>query len=76
MERRWAERTHRHVRDRLLRQPGEPVFGLVDHGRLAERTRADPALPGLMGIQPSAWASAEFLLDVNGWLTDYQVALV
>jgi hypothetical protein len=29
-----------------------------------------------MGIQPSPWAPAAFLLDTNGWLTDYQVALV
>jgi len=60
----------------LLSRPGEPLFGLVDHGRLAGRFRADPTLPGLMGIQPSPWAPAAFLLDVNGWLADYRVALV
>jgi len=60
----------------LLSRPGEPLFGLVDHGRLAGRFRADPTLPGLMGIQPSPWAPAAYLLDVNGWLADYQVALV
>lgn len=30
----------------------------------------------LMGIQPSPWAPAAFLLDVNAWLTEYEVALV
>jgi asparagine synthase (glutamine-hydrolysing) len=60
----------------LLSRPGEPLFGLVEHGRLAERFRADPTLPGLMGIQPSPWAPAAFLLDVNGWLAEYRVALV
>jgi hypothetical protein len=29
-----------------------------------------------MGIQPSPWAPAAFLLDVNAWLTEYQVSLV
>jgi len=29
-----------------------------------------------MGIQPSPWAPAAYLLDVNGWLADYRVALV
>jgi len=60
----------------LLGRPGEPLFGLVEHGQLSKRFRADPTLPGLMGIQPSPWAPAAFLLDMNGWLTDYQVALV
>jgi hypothetical protein len=52
------------------------VFEIVDHGRLDNAFRADPALPGLMGIQPSPWAPAAFLLDVNAWLTEYQVGLV
>ena len=60
----------------LLRDPGAPLFGLVGHGRLAERFAAEPTLPGLMGIQPSPWAPAAFLLDVNGWLADYRVTLV
>jgi len=60
----------------LLSRPGEPLFGLVGHSKLAERFRADPTLPGLMGIQPSPWAPAAYLLDVNGWLADYRVALV
>ena len=29
-----------------------------------------------MGIQPSPWAPAAFLLDLNAWLTEYRVALV
>jgi asparagine synthase (glutamine-hydrolysing) len=60
----------------LLGQPGAPLFEIVDHGRLADAFRADPSLPGLMGIQPSPWAPAAFLLDVNAWLTEYQVSLV
>ncbi|HEY1641607.1 MAG TPA: asparagine synthase (glutamine-hydrolyzing) [Streptosporangiaceae bacterium] len=60
----------------LLRQPRAPLFDIVDHGRLTEAFGADPALPGLMGIQPSPWAPAAFLLDVNAWLTEYQVALL
>ena len=60
----------------LLRQPGAPLFEILHHGRLAEAFAADPTLPGLMGVQPSPWAPAAFLLDVNGWLSDYQVALV
>jgi asparagine synthase (glutamine-hydrolysing) len=60
----------------LLRRPGEPLFCLVDHVALAGRFAADPTLPGLMGIQPSPLAPAEFLLDMNGWLADYRVALV
>jgi asparagine synthase (glutamine-hydrolysing) len=60
----------------LLGQPGAPLFEIVDHGRLTEAFSADPALPGLMGIQPSPWAPAAFLLDVNAWLSEYMVALV
>ena len=60
----------------LLSQPGAPLFDIVDHGRLSGAFGADPALPGLMGIQPSPWAPAAFLLDVNAWLTEYRVALV
>jgi asparagine synthase (glutamine-hydrolysing) len=60
----------------LLGQPGAPLFEIVDHGRLTEAFTANPALPGLMGIQPSPWAPAAFLYDVNAWLTEYQVALV
>jgi asparagine synthase (glutamine-hydrolysing) len=61
---------------RLLAQPGEPVFALFDHGAVAERFRADPTLPGLMGLQPSPWATVAFVLDINAWLTDYRVSLV
>jgi asparagine synthetase B (glutamine-hydrolysing) len=60
----------------LLGQPGAPVFEIVDHGRLDNAFRSDPALPGLMGIQPSPRAPAAFLLDVNAWLMEYQVSLV
>lgn len=60
----------------LLAQPAAPAFDLLDHGRLAEAFAADPTLPGLGGVQPSPWATAAFLIDVNAWLTDYQVALV
>ncbi len=60
----------------LLRQPDAPVFQIVDHGRLAEAFTADPTLPGLMGIMPTKWAPAAFVLDVNAWLADYAVALV
>jgi hypothetical protein len=29
-----------------------------------------------LGVQPSPWAPAAYLLDVNSWLADYRVALV
>jgi asparagine synthase (glutamine-hydrolysing) len=60
----------------LLARPGAPIFDLLDRGRLTEAFEANPALPGLMGLQPSPWASAAFLLDLNAWLAEYQVALV
>jgi asparagine synthase (glutamine-hydrolysing) len=60
----------------VLTQPGAPLFDLFDRSRLAEAFDADPALPGLMGVQPSPWAPAAFLVDVNLWLAEYQVALV
>ncbi len=59
----------------LLGQPGAPLFEILDHGRLAEAFGADPTLPGLLGVQPSPWAPAAFLIDVNAWLTEYNVAL-
>jgi asparagine synthase (glutamine-hydrolysing) len=60
----------------LLSQPGAQVFEILDHTSLTEAFEASPALPGLMGIQPSPWAPAAFVLDLNAWLTDYEVALV
>jgi asparagine synthase (glutamine-hydrolysing) len=60
----------------LLREPGARLFELVDRGRLSAAFAADPALPGLMAVQPSAMAPAAFLLDVNEWLSRYQVRLV
>jgi asparagine synthase (glutamine-hydrolysing) len=60
----------------LLRAPGAPLFELVDRGRLAGAFGEDPRLPGRMAIQPSDVAPAAFLLDVNAWLSGYQVRLV
>ena len=60
----------------LLRQPGAPLFELVDRDLLAAAFAADPRLPGLMAVQPGAMAPAAFLLDVNEWLSGYQVRLV
>lgn len=60
----------------LLSQPSARLFEIFGRDRLAEAFVADPTLPGLMGIQPSPWAAAAFLLDVNEWLTEYKVALV
>jgi len=60
----------------LLGQPSARLFEIFDHDRLAKTFAADPTLPALMGIQPSPWAPAAFLLDVNEWLTEYNVALV
>lgn len=37
---------------------------------------ADPRLPGMIGLLPSPYACAAFLLDVNEWLTEYKVSLV
>ncbi|HVB42856.1 MAG TPA: asparagine synthase (glutamine-hydrolyzing) [Streptosporangiaceae bacterium] len=60
----------------LLRRPGAPLFSIVDHGKLSAAFAADPALRGLMGIQPGAFAAAAFLIGVNQWLSEYDVALV
>lgn len=60
----------------LLRQPQAPLFELIDRGRLSAAFAADPVLPGLMGIQPSPLAPAAFLIDVNRWLSEYDVHLV
>jgi asparagine synthase (glutamine-hydrolysing) len=60
----------------LLRRPDAPLFELVDPGLLAAAFAADPQLRGLMAVQPSAMAPAAFLLDVNEWLTAYQVRIV
>jgi hypothetical protein len=29
-----------------------------------------------MAVQPSPWAPAAFLLDVNAWLAEYRISLV
>lgn len=71
----YAEAVQAQMRD-LLSQPGARLFEILDRTSLTEAFQASPALPGLMGIQPSPWAPAAFLLDLNAWLTDYQVALV
>jgi asparagine synthase (glutamine-hydrolysing) len=71
----YAHAVQDQMRD-LLSQPGAPLFEILEHGKLATAFTADPALPGLMGIQPSPWAPAAFLLDVNAWLTEYHVELV
>jgi asparagine synthase (glutamine-hydrolysing) len=60
----------------LLGQPAAPLFSLIDRRKLAEAFAGDPSLAGFMGMQPSPWAPAAFLLDVNAWLTEYQVTLV
>jgi asparagine synthase (glutamine-hydrolysing) len=62
--------------DDLLRQPGAPLFGLVDRARLTAAVAADPALPGMMAIRPGPMAAPAFLLDVNEWLRRYDVRLV
>ena len=60
----------------LLHQPGAPLLGLIDHGALAAAFAADPMLPGMIGLLPSPYACAAFLLDVNEWLTEYKIRLV
>jgi asparagine synthase (glutamine-hydrolysing) len=60
----------------LLAEPDAPLFDLIDRQKLAAAYAADPSLPGLMAIQPSAPAPAAFLLDVNEWLRRYGVRLV
>jgi hypothetical protein len=60
----------------LLHQPDAPLFDLVDHGALAAAFAADPMLPGMIGLLPSLYACAAFLLDVNEWLTEYKISLV
>ena len=49
---------------------------LIDHGALAAVFTADPMLPGMIGLLPSPYACAAFLLDVNEWLAGYKVSLV
>jgi hypothetical protein len=29
-----------------------------------------------MGLQPSPWAPAAYVLDINAWLAEYEVSLV
>jgi len=62
--------------DELLRQPGAPLFGLVDRARLTAAVAADPALPGMMAMRPGPMTAPAFLLDVNGWMRGYDVRLV
>ena len=52
----------------LLRQPGAPLFDLIDRERLAAAYARDPRLSGFTAIQPSSTASVGFLLDINRWL--------
>ncbi len=70
----YAEAVKAQLAD-LLGRPGAPLFEIIDHGRLVEAFAADPTLPRLMGVQPSPWAPAAFLVDVNAWLTEYNVVL-
>lgn len=60
----------------LLANPNAPLFSLVSYGRLTAAYAADPGLPGTMGVQPSRSAPAAFLLDVNKWLSRYDVRVV
>ena len=60
----------------LLHQPDARLFDLIDHGALAAAFAAGPMLPGMIGLLPSPYASAAFLLDVNEWLTEYKISLV
>jgi asparagine synthase (glutamine-hydrolysing) len=60
----------------LLANPNAPLFSLVSYGRLAAAYAADPGLPGTMGVQPSRSAPAAFLLDINKWLSRYDVQVV
>jgi asparagine synthase (glutamine-hydrolysing) len=60
----------------LLRQPAAPLFELVDRDALAAAFAADRGLPGVMAVQPGPTAPAAFLLDVNQWLSSYQVRIV
>ncbi len=60
----------------LLGQPGAPLFEIVDHGRLTAAFAADPRLSRILGIQPGPWVTAAYILNINDWLTEYQVTLV
>jgi hypothetical protein len=59
----------------LLKQPGAPLFDLIDRDRLAAAYERDPRLPGFMAIPPSSTAPLAFLLDVNRWLEHSGVAI-
>jgi hypothetical protein len=48
----YAAAVQAQMRD-LLGQPGARLFEIFDRDRLAGEFAANPALPGLMGIQPS-----------------------
>ncbi|MEP7023764.1 MAG: hypothetical protein ABJB47_08120 [Actinomycetota bacterium] len=52
-----------------------PLSAWPHDAALSTAYAADPTLPGRMGIQPSPLAPAAFLIDVNEWLTEYQVSL-
>ena len=59
----------------LLHQPDAPLFDLIDHGALAAAFTVDPMPPGMIGLLPSPYACAAFLLDVNEWLAEYKLSL-
>jgi asparagine synthase (glutamine-hydrolysing) len=71
----YALAVHAQMND-LLRQPQAPLFDLIDHAKLSDEFAAGPALPGRMGIQPSPLAGVAFLIEVNEWLSEYNVSLV
>jgi asparagine synthase (glutamine-hydrolysing) len=60
----------------LLGRPQAPLFDIIDHAKLAAAFAADPALPGMLALQPSPMGATAFLLDVNEWLTEYKVSLI
>ena len=74
-----ADQAYEHAIDAqlrdLLRQPGAPLFDLVDRSRLAAAYDRDPRLPGYMASQPGSTAPLAFLLDINRWLERSGVAI-
>ena len=60
----------------LLRQPGAPLFELVDRACSPPPSPPTRGCAAVMAVQPSAMAPAAFLLDVNEWLSAYQVRIV
>ena len=68
--------SQRRTGERLNLQRRDLQLPRAAPGALAAAFAADPMLPGMIGLLPSPYACAAFLLDVNEWLSEYKIGLV